>query len=441
MKSYAARLLTAGVAMGICIGAAFAQTKQGGASDPKSNGNGKPATTKEPGSTNVKPAKLLWVRSKYGGAAKDKLIECEKLTVEEYRKRGVEVIELKQDELEKWREADGKELAKAGKYIQYINYAKKIGAQAVGGLAAFEVTSDMEEDFNKKAGDYFYGWGIALDGVESNFMFNLEGGSEPRAIPMSLVDGDPWAIPTAITPRPCESQDAGEREFMAMMSKGRPIIGIMLEGKKISNVVANSPAETAGLKGGDELVSIDGKQIASIAELAEVMSTKRPGDEVAVEFERGGRREKKSIKLADRGELEAKNAPEGKPLPALVGKDINGKEVRAADLKGKVVMLDFWATWCAPCIEEMPLMQLTWEKLKDKGLVWVAVSGDQEEEMWRDYVTNNRLGGLQLRSEEWGNALGVGSFPTVFLVDKNGVVGCRVRGGSVAQAAAAMLQN
>ncbi len=84
---------------------------------------------------------------------------------------------------------------------------------------------------------------------------------------------------------------------------------------------------------------------------------------------------------------------------------------------------------------------LTWENLKDKGLVWVGVSGDQDEEAWRDFVKDNRLGGIQLRDESWGNALAVGGFPTIFLVDRGGVVSCRVRGGSIAQAAAAMLQN
>jgi hypothetical protein len=91
--------------------------------------------------------------------------------------------------------------------------------------------------------------------------------------------------------------------------------------------------------------------------------------------------------------------------------------------------------------EEMPPMQLTWENLNDKGLVWVGVSADQDESVWRDFVKDNRLGGIQLRDESWGNALGVGGYPTVFLVDRYSVVSCRVRGGSIAQAAAAMLQN
>jgi|CXWL01.1.fsa_nt_gi thiol-disulfide isomerase/thioredoxin len=385
--------------------------------------------------------RLLWVRSKYNGAAKEKLVASEKLTVEEYRKRGVDVVELKSADLDKWREGEGKDYARAHKYLQYVTYGKGLNVQAVGGLAVFEITSDMEEDFEgKKAGDYFYGWGIALKGCESNFMFNLEGGDEPRAIPMALAEGDPWTIPQAIEARSCESSGK-EPDFMAMMSKGKPFMGVMLEGKKVSNVIPGSPAESAGLAVGDELVSVGGKEIESLDDLAVLMTERKPGDEVEIAYERDGKRAKKTIKLADRSELEAKNSPDGKPLPALVGKDIDGREVRTADFKGKVVLLDFWATWCGPCIEEMPLMQLTWEHLKDKGLVWVGVSGDQDEEAWRDFVKDNRLGGIQLREESWGNALAVGGFPTILLVDRSGVVSCRVRGGTIAQAAAAMLQN
>ncbi len=417
------------------------ETKKDGAknSDVKKDSDARPAEKVKAGADGKAP-RLLWVRSKYGGASKEKLVESEKLTVAEYKKRGVDVVELKQSDLDAWREGEGKDLAKAGKYIQYINYARKLNVQAVGGLAVFEITSDMEEDFDKKAGDYFYGWGISLTACDSNFRFNLEGGDDVRAIPMNLSEDDSWAIPAGIVAKSCDSVGLVE-DYATSENKGRPFLGVMLDGKKINTVVKDSPADLAGIKAGDELVSVGGKEISSISELAEFMRDKKPGDEVAVEFQRESKREKKTIKLADRGELETKNAPDGKPLPALAGKDITGRDVRMADFKGKVVLMDFWATWCGPCVEEMPLMQLTWENLKDKGLVWVGVSGDQDEDAWRDFVKDNHLGGIQLRSEDWGNAMAVGSFPTIFLVDRGGVVGCRVRGGTIAQAAAAMLQN
>src|SRR5256884_328525 len=53
---------------------------------------------------------------------------------------------------------------------------------------------------------------------------------------------------------------------------------------------------------------------------------------------------------------------------------IDGRNIRLSDLKGKVVLLNFWATWCAPCIKEMPLLVRTYERYKDNGFEVIAVS-------------------------------------------------------------------
>jgi peroxiredoxin len=57
-------------------------------------------------------------------------------------------------------------------------------------------------------------------------------------------------------------------------------------------------------------------------------------------------------------------------------RDINNQEVQLSDLKGKVVVLSFWATWCAPCKEEMPHLQRMYDKYKDKGFVVLSISSD-----------------------------------------------------------------
>lgn len=57
-------------------------------------------------------------------------------------------------------------------------------------------------------------------------------------------------------------------------------------------------------------------------------------------------------------------------------RDLNGKRVRLGDFQGKVVLLNFWATWCSPCRKEMPSMQRLYQEYKDKGLEIVAVSVD-----------------------------------------------------------------
>ena len=64
--------------------------------------------------------------------------------------------------------------------------------------------------------------------------------------------------------------------------------------------------------------------------------------------------------------------------PALSAQTVDGKTVSLTDFKGKIVLVDFWATWCDPCKEEIPLLVKMQEKLKDKGFVILGVSMDEE---------------------------------------------------------------
>ncbi len=64
--------------------------------------------------------------------------------------------------------------------------------------------------------------------------------------------------------------------------------------------------------------------------------------------------------------------------PDFTLKNLDEKKINLKDYKGKVVLLNFWATWCEPCLEEMPSMQKVYNKLKDKGFVVLAVSIDED---------------------------------------------------------------
>lgn len=85
-----------------------------------------------------------------------------------------------------------------------------------------------------------------------------------------------------------------------------------------------------------------------------------------------------SAVLASYAKMKVLPEADRSPAPAFVTKNLDSDDVTLEDYKGKVVLLHFWATWCAPCIEEMPHMEELWKTYKDKDLIVVAVTVQEE---------------------------------------------------------------
>jgi cytochrome c biogenesis protein CcmG/thiol:disulfide interchange protein DsbE len=113
----------------------------------------------------------------------------------------------------------------------------------------------------------------------------------------------------------------------------------------------------------------------------------------------------------------------GQPLPAFKLKDADGQTVRAADYKGKVVLLDFWATWCGPCKIEIPWFMDFERQFKDQGFAVVGVSMD--EDGWKaikPYAHNMKMNyRILLGDDDVSTAYGgLDSLPTTLLIDRQG---------------------
>ncbi len=116
-----------------------------------------------------------------------------------------------------------------------------------------------------------------------------------------------------------------------------------------------------------------------------------------------------------------------KPARVQVAKDFvapapDGKPVKLADYRGRVVFLNFWATWCPPCREEMPAMERLYQRYKDKGLVVVGVSIDSDMVVIPPFVKQNKLTFPIGHDPKMALAerYGVRALPSSFLIDRRG---------------------
>ena len=105
-------------------------------------------------------------------------------------------------------------------------------------------------------------------------------------------------------------------------------------------------------------------------------------------------------------------------------KDLGGKTVTLSALKGKVVLLNFWATWCPSCVSEMPSLNRLYAEMKPRGLEIIAVSTDGSASSVRDFVETHRIR-FPVVMDEDRTVTGlyhVFSLPTSFLINKQGIV-------------------
>ncbi|MCB0515898.1 MAG: TlpA disulfide reductase family protein [Chitinophagales bacterium] len=145
----------------------------------------------------------------------------------------------------------------------------------------------------------------------------------------------------------------------------------------------------------------------------------------------------------NREAIERQKAAEGKTAMGSEAAEIDlpnpdGKNIALSSLRGKVVLLDFWASWCGPCRRENPNVVKTYQQYKDKGFTVYSVSLDKDKARWVDAIKkdnllwDNHVSDLQYWNSAPAAAYGVRSIPATFLLDREGkIIGKNLRGGAL----------
>ncbi len=111
--------------------------------------------------------------------------------------------------------------------------------------------------------------------------------------------------------------------------------------------------------------------------------------------------------------------------------DLEGKQQSLSQYRGKVVLVNFWATWCKPCTTEMPAMQTTYDKLRDKGFVVLAINELEDDAKVREHIKQHghTFPVLMDRDNKVANQFGVFGLPVSVFIDEKGVVQEYIKGG------------
>jgi thiol-disulfide isomerase/thioredoxin len=227
-------------------------------------------------------------------------------------------------------------------------------------------------------------------------------------------------------------EPSGPREAVAQGAPRRAWLGVELDaapggGVLAKHVVTASPAKQAGLADGDVIVSADGALLDAPQQLVARVALVGPGNSLRLHVRRGSAERDVPVTLAPfpgadqllRLDKLGTFAPSWGPLAPVAG----SVPANISQLRGRVVVLDFWATWCAPCRLMAPQLSRWQSSYGAQGLAVVGVTSDPVPVAYRTaQALDLRYPVASDARDATASLYGVHALPTMFVVDKRGVI-------------------
>lgn len=144
--------------------------------------------------------------------------------------------------------------------------------------------------------------------------------------------------------------------------------------------------------------------------------------------------------------IESEAVKEGGIAPDFTQEDVDGKPFQFSSIKGKYVLIDFWASWCVPCRKENPNVVKAYQKYKEKNFEIVGISLDTQRESWIKAIADDKLEWINVSDlKGWKNEVsmdyGIKAVPSNFLVDPEGkIIGVNLRGEDLEKKLAEILE-
>ncbi len=194
---------------------------------------------------------------------------------------------------------------------------------------------------------------------------------------------------------------------------------------RVIQVFKGASADQSGIKVDDYLLGINRATLQGRKTLLDTIQSKGVGDVVELKIRRDGKILTQKLALSPRPEdmRSLTQSIVGSPASELRGKYYHADAGSLSKLRGKVVILDFWATWCGPCRMTIPGLQAVYKRYREKGLVVIGASSEDSETLkafrsqsGQDYPLMQDPGGLMMRD------YAAFALPTVVFIDRKGIV-------------------